>query len=234
MPYPSYETKNPKPGIQKRKYKKRAKKMTNVMISKELRVLRGKIEDGSNLLPKCKFFAIGQANVTTASPIQYLVNGMLQGVDNGARIGDEVKFLEIDMILKLWTTSSAMDNSTTQSRAMRVILVREKPCLGVALSFGSLFDTSNPPTYSLYNHVDRDFKNRFYILFDKTYIIDGLNFEKNIAFSKKLRFKSSYARGQAGDITDIDTNSLYLVVLTDLDDANKQYAVGEINLFYTD
>jgi len=235
MPYPATESKAAKPGVSKPRFRKTKKTMTKKEMVTTIRDLKNR----SALIPepevKCLAADIDLTNITNGSPLALLLNPMLQGDDSGERIGDIVQWVEMDMNFKLFTTNSTNDNSTTQQRSIRCVLVREKPCLGAAISLTSLFGTTTPNTYSLYNHIQRDFGNRFYVLYDKTFVVDGLNFEKNVSISnKKLRFKTHYNRGNAGTIDDIDTNSVYFLCFTDHNDLVEQYVVGEYQMFYKD
>lgn len=216
-------------------FKKSRKRLTKKEMVEDVIKLKKQVSEIYTFSEaKSAIHAIPMTNITFATPMVITLNTLSQGVTETTRLGDEVRAVRLLCNYKVFTTQNAMDNTTVQQRSMRVMIVREKPALGQILTLTSLFLTSPPQTYSIFNYIDRDIKNRFYILHDKTYVVDGQNFEYNTSLSLTLRFKVSYARGFLGTIADIDTNSLAFIVITDHVDVLEQYVVGSTQFFFKD
>lgn len=168
--------------------------------------------------------------VTQTTPFTLLLNGLQNGAARNQRIGQRATFGTLELNMRLLCGTSGFSNT----QAVRVILVREKPCLGVTLSLESLLDAAAPYTHYVYNHKDRDFSSRFFVSYDETFSLDGQSpFTRSLQIRKQLNFTSNYARGDTGLVTDIDTNALYLVVITDWTLATTPPSfVYDYNLFF--
>ncbi len=168
--------------------------------------------------------------VTQSTPFTLLLNGLQNGAARNQRIGQRATFGTLDMNIRLMTGT----NSFSNAQSTRVMIVREKPCLGTALSLESLLDAAAPYTHYVYNYKDRDFTTRFFVIYDEVFSLDGVSpFAQTLRIKKSLNFTSNYARGDTGTVTDIDTNSLYLVVITDWTSASTPPSfVYDYNLFF--
>lgn len=209
-----------------RKYAPRTyvKKETDAEQSKKIARLEKKITSLS-MTVESKYLSQSvntYTNYQNGTPAIVLLNGMTQGVTGQTRVGNNVKFISIDLKINCAYGPTVLDK---QNNSIRCILVREKPALGQAISFTSMFDTSPTYTFTQFENNDRDWKERFHILYDQTFLVNSQLFitEKNIRIKRKLGFVTSYARGNAGTIADIDTNSLYLLMIADSTTALSQY-----------
>lgn len=147
-------------------------------------------------------------------PLLYLLNGMAKGPGLSERTGDTAYMKYIEMKFQLRCNNSAF----FENQAIRVMLVREKTALSATISLTSFMDTNTPYTFDLPNKKDVD-PNRYKIYYDKTFDMSGQSpFTKNMIIRRKLGFKTNYSRGDTGLVTDIDTNSLFLILISDNND----------------
>jgi len=208
---------------------------TDAVQSKKIAQLERRVLSLSQSV-ETKFLNIQQAsytNYTNGSPAIVLLNGMTQGTTASTRVGNSVRFKSIDLKINLAYGPTVTDK---QTNSVRVILVRERPALGQAVSFTSLFDSSPTYTFTQFEKNDRDWKERFHILYDEVFLVNSqlLITERNIQIRQPLGFITNYARGNAGTIADIDTNSLYLLFIADSTTASCQYYRYGAQLEYTD
>lgn len=195
-------------------------------IAKKVNRITSEIED------KIVSQTIASTNITSGVPFTLLLNGLSQGTTVGTRLGNKCRFSSIDMRLYFYNTTNTFSNDNI----FRVILVKEKPALGAAISLNSLLGSATPIVTALYEDTNRDFKHRFKILMDRSYNMwDNTGFcQRMIHIRKRLNFITNYARGNAGTIADIDVNSLYLVVIAQKGTVNIFNIFGEIDLRYED
>ncbi len=177
-------------------------------------------------------FTSSPQNLLNTSPYSQLINGLSQGTSKSTRGGARVHFKTLSMNLYLYNSVNTFSNDN----AVRVIIVREKPALGATLSLQSLFGVSTPSTWSTYEQIVRDNKARFVVHHDEI-----VNLWSNVDFLQRslriripLNFSTDYSRGNAGDYTDIDTNALWLLLITDKSTVSITYAKGEWDLEYED
>lgn len=148
-------------------------------------------------------------------PLIYPLNIMPKGSGNSERNGDTAYMRYLEMRFQIRCNNS----SFFENQAIRVMIVREKTCLGSTLSLTSFLDTNTPYTFDLPNKQDVDPK-RYKIYYDRTFDASGqTQFTRNVSIRRKLGFKTNYSRGNAGDITDIDTNGLFLILISDNNDS---------------
>lgn len=212
---------------------KQTEKVDNATIVKRVKKVEKKVNRiASNIEDKVKFGGVATlTGIQSTVPYTVLLNGLSQGTDTGQRMGSEVNWKYIDLRIFLGIATNAFRAEST----FRVMLVKEKPALGGSLSLTSLFGSTQPESIDTYNYDNRDFKTRFMIFYDQVHRVDGIVFSKFINIKKRLNFKTNYSRGNAGDVTDIDTNSLWLLIFTDYptDTTSLGYKYA-YNLFYED
>lgn len=172
-------------------------------------------------------------NYSNGAPLIYLLNGLVQGTTASTRVGNAVRFTDLNVRINLAYGPTVTDK---QTNSVRIMVIKEKPALGQTLSFTSLFDSAPAYTFTQFEMNDRDWKERFTILYDEVHLVNSqlLITEKNIQIKQKLNFVTSYARGNAGTIADIDTNSLFLVAIADSTTALCQYMRYSAQLMFQD
>lgn len=201
----------------------------------------------ARIQPELKHSQLSSTLLTTSlvnsTPQVVVLNVLSQGTSETTRIGDKARMRHLTVRLHFGTASSQ-----TTSTMLRAMIVREKTTLGSALSPSQYFDsaTPSPPTWQR-NVTTRD-PSRFVTLWDSgTRIIGRDEFAtatptKNYADSPlvcmecdiPLDFVTDYSRGNAGTVSDIDTNGLNLVVFTSTATANGVYCGYSFTLTYSD
>lgn len=131
---------------------------------------------------------------------------------NGMSKGDTVSTREARSILcksSEFKTNAYMNASATNT-SLRVILFIDKQPSGTAPTIANLLQSN---TITSFRHLD--FRKRFVILIDRSYSlsVNGKN-DVHIEWYKKLRMHTIYDDSDAGDITDISSNALYLVLIS--------------------
>lgn len=173
------------------------------------------------------------SGLVLSSPLVVLLNGITEGSDETNRIGDRMKFKWNDIRLQVYAT-----NNLLASGSFRVMVVREKTALGSALAPAQFLQSATPNTTAQRNVTTRD-HTRYVVYYDETFLLfpavssaaSPINVsgpdEYNIRIQTPLNFITDFSRGNAGTIADIDTNSLYLLVFTDINTASS------VNLIYS-
>lgn len=216
--------------IYKRSYKPKSKNAQQdkkiSKLTKAVNMIKSDIED------KRVFTTIGATNLTQGAPVTVLLNGLGQGTNLSARLGNEVRSKYLSLRMYFYNTANAF----SYDNWVRIMIVKEQPALGAAISLNSLLGSATPNVYSLYNNDNREFKHRFKVLYDKSINLwSNINFlQKLVVIKKKLNFTTNYARGNTGTITDIDRNSLYLVLITEKTTAAITYVRGSGEWIYED
>lgn len=184
------------------------------------------------------------SSIVNATPFIQLLNGIPQGTsETNNRIGDLCRMHSLKLRMMLLRAVTTLQNTYT----FRVLIVKEYTALGSAIGMSQLFNSATPSPRDTYNITTRNQK-RFKIYFDKTYIMGphvssvattALNNQANtdlrvININKKFRFVTDYSRNNNGNVSDIDTNSLYLIIITDSSVANDLQMFGSWTLSFTD
>lgn len=170
------------------------------------------------------------SNLTSTTPHIRLLNGLVRGNDEvNHRIGDKCKFHRLTMNLIVVNNAAV----AYAEQFVRVLIIREKTALGSAIGLSQYFNASFPEIHDIRNIDTRNDK-RFVTYYDKifrlgnrtsstastTHIHSTAPPQFAIRINKKMSFETNYARSNAGTIDDIDTNSLYLVMITSNPTAN--------------
>jgi len=186
---------------------------TKSALDSEIRkVVKGEAETKYNMTNTL----INKSNINSGAPILEAVNWIAQGVTDATRVGATIKAKSIDIRLQFYN-NYAFTATSNFCTLVRVMLVREKPALGSPLQLGSLLATATPLPVSPLNLSARAIKDRYYILYDKCFTVGNQNVNNGQVFiniHKKLNF-TTYYRGVGAGFTDVDQNSLTMVILTD-------------------
>lgn len=184
--------------------------------------------------------------VATA-PGVFLLNGVAQGTTENSRLGRLARHLWLDMDLDIYLGSSA-----TTFWAVRIYIVVETTALGSALAPAQFFVDNS--TFTAMSQRDRTNRNasRYLVLYDSKPMTLGSGAstgtgsnpfppvvgvsaaERFISLHIPLNFDTDYSRGNTGTITDIDTNSLYLIAVTDNSTASEVYVNGGYTVCFND
>lgn len=188
------------------------KKSTDAKQNVKLATLSRKV----NALSEYKYTRTSQTAVifSNTAPYTQLLNGMVTGDDKYSRSGVRLECRNIDILLTLYNSN----NTFTNDNFIRVVLLREKPNLGsTVLSLTSLFDTTTPTHMTPFNMNTRDFKKRFTILYNRVVNTwNGSNLAQiTVNIKKRVKFIVDYSRSNVGTGADIDTNAIYLCVISD-------------------
>lgn len=150
--------------------------------------------------------------VASATPVITLLNGSIQGTDFDERVGRTIRFKSFD-IKGFLTPGSTSGNF----RAWLVIDNTPNSTLPV---IGDIIEqTAGPGDYSI-GHRNLNNRKRFGILKEWCIPFGGGNAYAGMTnycldYYMKLDFKTEYDASNAGDISDIKSNSLYFVHTSD-------------------
>lgn len=166
--------------------------------------------------------------VTFLAPFVQLLNGLVKGDDRSSRHGDKAVMKYMECNIFLGCGSIALSTAVN----VRVMIVREKPANQTTINLTNLLDDINPKSWYLQNKKGVDPK-RFTIYYDKNFDMSGTSpFTRVIRIRRRLGFVTNYSKGNVGTITDIDTNSFYLIATTDWNGANSPVIAHDCNLFF--
>jgi hypothetical protein len=190
-----------------------------------------------NGLPNDKYINPTSASLNTMTAINpgiVLLNGVATGTTENTRIGRLVTHKRLKLDFQIFYSGLYY-----QAQSYRAYVVVETTALGSQIAPSQLF----VETTSFYPWTQRDFTNRnnsrYLVLHDTgpfalqalprasgvaaPYGAAGLPPVRNHTIDIPLNFQTDYARGTAGTIADIDTNSLYFVLVTDNTNAGDLY-----------
>lgn len=184
-------------------------------------------------------------NPTLTAPGLFLLNGVGQGTSENTRVGrlTRNKWLDLDLFVESTFAANAIDE-------LRVYIVAESTCLGSALSPAQFFvDNTNFGPTSQRDRTNRN-ASRYVVLFDsKIFTLGSFPFSsglsnvawtgsspqsKHFSIHLPLNFSTDYSRGNSGTVSDIDTNSLYLLVVTDDTAGGHSQVYGGYTLCFSD
>lgn len=178
----------------------------------------------AGLIPPLKWTPLEQTTNFTvtnglnagATPnVPFLLNGLARGTTQYTRVGNAVKFTGMQL-------RGYFLNTTVNP--IRLIVVCEKETAGTALVVNgpgpSLFNGSTAnavlSTNMFYNNATSDFKTEFQVLYDKVFAANSSGGQLSCV-DEKIWFnvETRYNNNTNGDITDIKSNSMYLVLISD-------------------
>lgn len=137
-----------------------------------------------------------------------LLNGLALGNDYNNRVGRKVNWwsLQLKMLIK-GDTGGVPEN-------LRMLVVKDKQPNGAEFGITDLLDAA-----TMYSQKNLNNRSRFTILADRVYNIDGvtkLECSDKAFFRFKGKTQTTYNSGATAVIGSIETNSLYLVLVSDV------------------
>jgi hypothetical protein len=150
-----------------------------------------------------------------------LLNGVLQDDTENGRVGISIKSVAMDLNVTLTINSSAT------ASYVRLFVVRDEQPNGAAFGYGT-YVASQTDVRTLTNV---NFEQRFYTYVDELFALNA-NGQQNQVFRTRipLNFHTYYDDSDAGDITDIAKNSLYLVIVSN--EATNSPTVGYYSRYW--
>lgn len=172
--------------------------------------------------------------MTVTSPGVILLNGVAAGTGENARIGRLVTHKRLNMAINIFYSGLYY-----QAQSYRMYVVVETTALGSQLAPSQFFvDSTNFYPWSMRDFTNRN-NSRYLVLHDSgpfslqalprasgvtaPYGAAGLPPVRNHVIDIPLNFQTDYSRGSAGTVADIDTNSLYFILVTDNATAGDLY-----------
>lgn len=165
-------------------------------------------------------------NAVSTTPYIQLMNGCIQGTDYTQRIGRKIYMNSFYLrgSIRNYDASGPIAN-TTPCVLARVMVVCDMQPNGTVFAATDLLNTAT--SYSQLNLNNRD---RFKVLMDKQYTFDPYLFSATASSSfastvnqiwpmkkyKKINMESVFNAGNAGTIADINSNAIYLFIITDV------------------
>lgn len=149
--------------------------------------------------------------VATATPSTSgslsLLNGLTKGDDYNNRDGRQVRWKSIQMYLRSTLHASATNTS------IRVIIFIDKQASETAPTAAALLDLTTASAVDAFRNLSN--RKRFVIIADKRVVINTNYPEKTTRLYKRLDMKQIFDDSDAGTVSDITTNSLYVLFLSD-------------------
>jgi len=208
-----------------------------------LRIVRA-FKGPNNKYINSAFNAIA-STFSLTTPYSVLLNGVAQGTTENTRIGRLAKMRWVDIDFSIY------QNATFDASDVRIYVVAESTALGSAISAAQFFVDATQ--FSSTSQRDRTNRNasRYVVLWDSGPLtigptslasgqtapaVIGAGQPTSIARSLHLPlgFSTDYSRGNAGNVGDIDTNSLHLLCVTDQTTAASVGIVGGWTLCFND
>lgn len=184
------------------------------------------------------FFGVSPGyNLRAVAPFLFLINGRVRGDTVQDRTGDFAIWTKIRARLRVILGTAIVNETWIKWR-----LIQEYRPDGLALTtgtyFNNVFGVTTPGSIGrqlLPNINNRDQVVKYKTLKQGTLIVTGLNDQSveeryiDIDWYGK-GIKTNYARGNVGNIQDIDRNAIYLIVWTNQTDTtlNGVYVTGEM------
>lgn len=153
-----------------------------------------------------KYSDLNATIAPSTTPTLVLLNGLQLGDTSTTREGQTIKMFSVQ--LKLVGTI----NSAATTTNVRVIIFRDKQPNGAAPTAANILANST----GINSPLNITYGRRFLVYCDKqrTLSINGTEGMKMWIY-KRLKFHTQYTTGNVGDITDISTNSLYALIMSD-------------------
>ncbi len=140
----------------------------------------------------------------TPTGIVSLLNASIQGDDFDNRDGRQIRFKSIRVALNIRMNASATQTS------MRAIIVLDKQPNGILMV---LTDLLTAVGITQFRNLDN--RKRFVILWNRVVnLSDNGSQITTIQYYKKLNMHTTYDDSNNGNITDIETNAMYLVLIS--------------------
>jgi len=165
--------------------------------------------------------------LVNAVPVSFALNVVTTGLTENARIGDKAKMNWLKLGFYIYANANLVNTQT-----WRMAVVQETTALGSLVAFAQMFISATPGVVGQRNYSTRNHK-RYITHYDTGPMIIGpqrvsaagatpqVIYNGSAAGDHPLEvriplgFITDYSRGVTGTITDIDTNSLCMLVWTD-------------------
>lgn len=154
--------------------------------------------------PEQKYNDVSNNVTVTTTPHLALLNGVVKGTDAVSRLG------QVTAAASNFFVGFTKINVAASESVIRIALILDHQPDGLAFTMTDVF--TNADTISPRNVGNGT---RFKILFEKRYALSVSGpMIFNVKSFKKLYFKARYNLGNAGTIADIQTNSLYILAVS--------------------
>lgn len=157
-----------------------------------------------------------------------LLNGIARGDDIGNRVGRQVTCKYLEARIAMGVTSG-----TGEDQYQRILIVQDRQPNGTALAITDVLVATN-----VYSQSNLDNRLRFRILYDKWFPLNAsaeAGSAKSWEFKVPLNFVTQFNNGDAGTIADIQTNSLYAIVIgSKVAGVTAGSVAGRIRVRFTD
>lgn len=153
-----------------------------------------------------KYSDINATITPSTTPNIILLNGLQIGDTSTTREGQTIKMWSVQ-----WKIVGTINTAATTTN-VRVIVFRDRQPNGAAPTAANLLQNGT----GINSPLNISFGRRFLVYYDrqKTLSVNGTEGMKMWGF-KRLKFHTQYNTGNVGDITDISTNSLYVLIMSD-------------------
>jgi len=205
-------------------YNPPARTKKDVQQDKQIVQLKKQVRNLSKTDNKYNHTTVAETTLVNSTPKSHLLNGISQGTSSTARIGNSLKWLTLEARL-YFIAQAALPVDTP----IRIMVVRTKQNKGDAFTWADLFSTTTPAERALFNYEAKNISKLFDIVYDKSIMLGkyevngtspnmhtfGTNSPSQIMnFNRKLNFTTTY-NSSGNTVSDIETNSLHLLVFTD-------------------
>lgn len=207
----------------RRAYRRRGPKVSGTTRAIAVKALKTARTVKKETKPELLYKEISLADVPTTTGTLTRLNEIDQGDTHLTRQGDQIrcKYFKFKM-----TLTKDPDNATSDPTRVMFFLEKKPVVIGTAPTKGHL-TFSNTPT-SMPNEL---YKDRFQILYDKTFVIDPNHYTKYINKTIPLKCISKYTDGTG---TNCERNVLWMYVISTLVAANATAVLMEGVFKYTD
>lgn len=175
-----------------------------------------------------EFKVLNHVTTSTAVPntgTVMLLNHLALGDDYNSRSGRQVRWKSLQ-----WRCTTNKHASASSSR-VRMLFVIDKQCKQALPSASEILDSSVAPLIDGFRQLDA--RKRFVILKDLTFLLNTDRPEITRTGYFKMDMKTVYDASDNGDITDIYSNSLYMVMIGD-EATNQPTHETNVRLRYID
>nr|UOF79570.1 capsid protein [Cressdnaviricota sp.] len=156
-----------------------------------------------------KFADVTSVADITATPTVLVLNGTSRGTNVNERIGYRILVKSI----QLKATMVRENAATTTLQQVHLTIVYDRQTNGAAPAYADVWGGNTFPGTDLRNNVNMG---RFFVIWDHVENIEGVNqggsSSKFVEFFRKVNLPVYYNAGTAGDVTDIATGGLFLLI----------------------
>lgn len=149
---------------------------------------------------------VATATPSTAGSLS-LLNGLTKGDDYNNRDGRQVRWKSIQMYLRSTIHASATNTS------IRAIIFIDKQASETAPTVASLLDITTASAVDAFRNLSN--RKRYVILCDRRITLNTDFPEKTTRYYKRIDMKQIFDDTDGGTISDITTNSLYVLFVSD-------------------